>query len=362
MRRILLVLVLAVVGAGWYGLAGSATAVSVNGASLTNSDLHAELTAFAQNSGLQCYFAAMTSNTMPASGAGGHTVGASGAAAWANLVVEGLGVDQYATSHLHFRATAAQRATALNSLEGEMTQAATKAGYNCPVSAAAAIAAMPASMRARQVEDQASSTYLVSTLDKTIQLTPANILKYYQSHVSDFDKLCISVALVPPAEASSFAASQAAGLSVAALAKKYSVDASATKGGAYGCYGPTTSSYSLIRSDIGTATTGHFPTSPVQSDYNGTTYDLYVAVTSRSTTPFTQAQSAVVAAIQSANASNASVVTAGLLYQAAVVIDPTYGRWGLSSSGPSVFAPSVPADSGSATTSQLTTAATTSYQ
>ena len=153
-------------------------------------------------------------------------------------------------------------------------------------------------------------------------------------------------------------------MSASALAKKYSVDASAVRGGAYGCFAPNSSSYASVRNDIGTAAVGHFPTTALSYSptAGGATYGLFVAATSKTPTTLAMAQGAVINDIQTQNAATGNTVKSNILYAAAVSVDPAFGRWGLSTSGPSVFAPALPTETGPATTTQLTTASTTPYQ
>ena len=362
MRRVIIVLVLCVIGAGWYGLAGSKVALAVNGRSLSESQFAGELRAFEANPGLFCYMSSLANTALAQHGAGRDTVTAAGETAWANLRLEGIAIDQYVAVALKHRPTSADLASAKTSLEGEMAQAAAQTSNTCSGTPAQALAAMPAEMRAAQIEDQASSMYLVSKLNATIPLTATAIKAYYQAHQSNYDRICVSVAVVSPTRLSAFAASQAQGESVAQLAKTYSVDASAAQGGAYGCFSPSSSSYASVRSDVGATPIGHFPTTPLSINYNNGTYALFVAATSKSPTPFAQAQGVVISDIQSSNATAANSVKASILYAAAVALDPAYGRWGLGSSGPTIFAPGLPKDSGPATTTQLTTASTTPYQ
>jgi hypothetical protein len=361
-RRLILFLVLAVVGVGWYGLAGSSIALAVNGSSVSQSQFRGELRAFAANPGLFCYMSSLANTALARRGAGNDSITAAGETAWANLRVEGLAIDNYVTVALKHHPSAAELASATTSLEGELSQAAAQTSNTCAGTPAQALAAMPAELRKAQIEEQATSMYLVSKLNATIPLTATAIKAYYQSHQSRYDRICVAVAVVSPTNVTAFAASQSQGLSVAALAQKYSVDASAKRGGAYGCFSPSSSSYATVRNDVGTTPVGHFSTSPQSISYNGGTYALYVAATSKTPTPFAQAQGVVISDIQASNATAANSVKASILYAAAVALDPAYGRWGLGSNGPTIFAPGLPPDSGTATTAQLTTASATSYQ
>lgn len=362
MRRVLLLLVLAVVGAGWYGWSGSSVALAVNGTSVSESQFRAELQSFQANPGLFCFMSSLAGTALAKSGAGNDTVTVASETAWANLRVEGIAIDQYVRIALKHSPTAAELAAATTSLEGELAQAAAQTSNRCPGTSAQALAEMPGEMRAAQIEDQASSMFLVSKLNATIPLTPSAITAYFRSHRARYDTICVSVAVVSPSNVSAFAAAQQQGLSVATLAQRFSVDTSASKGGAYGCYSPASSSYASVRNDIGTTPVGHFPSTPLSISYNGGTDALFVAATSKAPSTLAQAQGAVITDIQASNATAANSVKSSILYAAAVALDPAYGRWGLGASGPSIFAPGLPAESGPAATSQLTTAATTPYQ
>jgi hypothetical protein len=198
-------------------------------------------------------------------------------------------------------------------------------------------------MRSSEIQDQASSLYLVKKLNQTVPLTKASLEKYYRSHVTDYDTLCVSIALVTPADVPTFEKAQAAGESVASLAKKYSQDpTSAAKGGAYGCYAPSSEYYTSVRADVGSTPLNAFSSTPQYTDQNGVEYALFVGVTKRTRTSYSAAASTVLSDLQNLNAENADKVKNSLLYAAAVHVDPSVGQWGLNTTGPEVFAPSVP--------------------
>jgi hypothetical protein len=354
-------LIVAFVGAASYGVWSSTSSVKVDASTLSASTFNGELSAITSSTTLQCFLTALA----PASyspGAGASSVVASGAAAWANLRIEGIALENYVASHFHYVATPSDLAQAKNSLLGEMTQAATNNRLSCPGTSSDALAAMTPEMRTAEIKAQAVSVFLLSKMNSTIPLTAANVKAYYKAHLADYDTLCVSVAVVATTSVAAFARDQAAGMSVADLAKKYSLDASKTKGGAYGCYPPTSSSYATVRADVASTPLNSFPTSPRAIQSNGVTYALYVAATKRSTTPLAEAQSAVVADIQSLNASSANTLKETILYRAAIKVDPAVGRWGLTSSGPMVVAPAIPPAADVNSTSLLVTAPTSAYQ
>ena len=190
-----------------------------------------------------------------------------------------------------------------------MTEAAksTTDPLNCPGTPATALAEMPSEMRTAEIQSQATSAYLVAKVRGAIPLTSAAMKEYYNEHVSDYDTLCVSIALVPPTDVSAFRRPRLQGLSVATLAKTYSQDPSATKGGAYGCFAPSSSSYDSVRADVGTEGLNAFSSTPQYIDYNDSEYALYVAVTKRTVNPYSKVTSAVLSDLQSLNAEEASL-------------------------------------------------------
>lgn len=363
MRRIVALLVIAFLGATLYGLSNSSSGISVNGVTVSNATFRSELAVISSNANLDCHITALNPVSY-SPGAGGSSIAATGAAAWANLRVEGLAIVKFVTDHLNYHATPASLAAAKTSLESEMTQAVASHQYRCSGAAASylALAAMPAEMRNAQIEAQDASLYLVSKLNATIPITPDSLRAYYAAHLSSYDTICVSIALVAPTSVNAFLAERSAGTSVAELAKKYSIDPSSARGGAYGCFAPTNSSFSLVRNDTFSTALNTFSTTPVP---NRTSSVLFVAPTKRTVTPFATAEAAVLTDIQNANAASANVQREQILYHAAIGVDPAFGRWALTSTGPSVFASAIPAmvDVGTkAITNALSTASATTYQ
>lgn len=361
MRRIIVLLVIALVGATAYGATSTSSAVGVNGQRVTNNTFTNELNAISSNQTLRCYVEALGGQAF-GPGAGSNTITSASAALWANMRVQGLAIGDYVKKYFKYNPNAAALAQATSSLEGEMTSSATSAGLTCPGTSAQALAAMPAEMRTTEILDQAMSTYFVSRLDGAIPVTLSSLKTYYSQHTARYDTLCVSVALVAPSNLSAFSAAQAKGASVAQLAKLYSSDPSGKSGGAYGCYPPSNSSFASVRADAGTTPLNTFPKQYQVINYNGGQYALYVAVTKRTPTPFNVAANAVLADIQALNATTARTQQQRILFNAAVSINPAFGQWGLASNGPAVFATSKPATSDISAASLLTTARSISYK
>ncbi len=361
MRRVVALLIVAAAVAVVVGLRGSTPALHVNSQSVSLAEWSSELATLHSNSGLQCYYDALTAANIGA-GAAHDTLSAAGATAWSNLRVEGLAIVDDVEGVLHHSPSATDLSRAQQILATEMSNAATSANYTCPVSATAALAEMPAPMRNAQVRAEADSLYLISTLPKTVALTPSALAAYFAQHRSDYNTLCVSAAVVTPSRVNAFLTAARSGESVAQLARQFSIDSSKSKGGALGCFSPGSSSYVSLRSDVTGQGIGHYNTTVHTITYGSATAALFLAVTAVRPSTYAQAATTVLADAQKINASIASSAKAQLLFRDAGTIASSIGRWGLASSGPQVFAAALPASSGTATTSLLTTPATTPYQ
>jgi hypothetical protein len=112
---------------------------------------------------------------------------------------------------------------------------------------------------------------------------------------------------------------------------------------------------------VGSTALNTFPTTPQDINYNGATEAFFVAPTARTVTPYAQAASAVLADLKSQNATTAHTAEETIVYRAAVDVDPAFGQWGLSSAGPGVFVPELPAKADVTRAKSLTTRAS-AYQ
>ncbi|HEY5263282.1 MAG TPA: hypothetical protein VIJ08_03330 [Acidimicrobiales bacterium] len=360
MRRLVALLVIALLGATLYGLSNYSSGISVNGSTVSSATLRNELAAISSNATLDCYVTALNAASF-APGAGGASVNASGAAAWANLRVEGLAIDQFAKNSLKFHPDAATLAKAQTTLESELSDAGASQSTPCNGTSTQALAEMPAEMRNFEIASQAASLDLVTKLNTTVPLTLASMKQYYSTHTANYDTICVSVAVVDPTEVTTFNEAQSAGMSVAALAKKFSADPSGAKGGAYGCFGPSSSSYAGVRTATLSTPLNTFPTTPEQTTYNNAQAALFVAPTKRTPTPFAQAENAVLSDLENANATAANLQKEVILRNSNVAVDPSVGSWGVASTGHQVFAPATPSSGvvGSSTITALGVGAST---
>ena len=330
MRRLVALFVVALVGAALYGLSGQSSGISVNHSTVSGDTLRSELAAISHNDSLQCFVTAL-SPTNYAPGAGGYSIKAAGAAAWANLRVEGLAINQYVTATYHYVPSADVLATAQTTLENEMTQQAKADSLDCPGTAADALAEMPSEMRTAEIESQATSQYLVEQGESghsahrerrcgsTTTLTSLTTTRC----------ACRSRSSRPPKSLHS-TKSQAAGISVAQLAKKYSQDASSSKGGAYGCYAPTNDrpTPACAQTSAPKGSTSFSTTPSVHRVQQRGVRALRCGHEAHADALREGRAQAVLSDLQSLNAEAASSEKNQLLEEAAVYVDPAFGHWG----------------------------------
>ncbi len=324
MRRLVVLLVIALVGAGLAGRFVGASAVQVNATTLSNSTMRAELDTLHAHPSYACYLNALIKiNTKSTA----TRFNAAGVATWTKIQVEGLNVVDYVEKTYHWSPTAKELATARVGYANDLTAAAGSAGVTCASSASTALAELPSWFLTNQLTQNAASEEYVAHLPHAVPVTDAGLHAFYNAHPTYYQTICISVAYVPAAKGQAFARSQAAGMSVSDLAKTYSVDPTAKSGGVYGCYGPTSSSYTIVREYTTGTPLNTFPTTPRIDQTSSGTFLLYVAPTKRTNNPFDKVASQVLIDVQNYNAALASLSQGALLASSAVSVDPAYALW-----------------------------------
>jgi len=328
MRRLVVLLAVALVGAGLAGRFVSADATRVNGSSISSVTLRAELQVIHDHPQLACYLNALYGmNTASSSVA----FNATGTASWTQMQVEGLAITDWVSRHDHWTPSKVNIPQATTEFINELTNAAQAHSATCTASPASVVASLPKWFVKNLVVNEAASVWLLKSTPGTYPLTSAGLESYYNSHKDFYDTICISVAVVNYSNLSAFQSDMAAGKSIAELAAKYSEDPSGSKGGAYGCYTPSSQGYSEVRKDTYGTPLNTFPTTFSTVNYAGANVALYVAPTKRTPNSFADAQAVVLADVRSYNASLASDEQKALLSLAGVYVNPSLGRWSASS-------------------------------
>jgi hypothetical protein len=338
-RRILASLVLAVVGVPLLAINYGNAAVTGGHYSLSRYDFAHEVNAISTNAAMACYVTNLWGVTF-ASGAGTNTIDETTITTWANLRLEGLAEITYAEDHFGLVYNSDVLSNAATNLEAQMGAAASANGADCASLATPlnALASLPTSVAASLLQAEAASELMASKLPSRIAETDVSLQAFYQGHLSEYQHICASIALVRPSDVGSFSADQASGLSVAVLAAKYSQDPSATAGGAYGCFDPSSNARDLVRG-VALNAFGNPQTVTVQ----GQPYSLYVAATSRTQLSFETVVSQVLTDVRNVNSGSIEAAKQGIYQRVGVDVNPLLGRFGSGQQGVGIYAPVSPA-------------------
>lgn len=329
-----LVVVGAVVAAGAFSV--PATAVTVDGVSVSRATLNADLAAINQNPAFGCYLdasVAVRSNNQ----AGLPSITGTGSSGtyrtayvdfWLSEVVNNLLVQHLAASeHLALDATAlsAGRSDLASSITSTLETAAAASGQStvCAASGQSLIATLPGPFVAQLALGQAAGD-LVLAHAAGYGLGTVQLSSYFALHANQFETICLNaIQTATEATATEVRASIEAGQSFAAAAMADSTDTtSAAAGGAVGCYSANEGAYPTVASDTKGLAIGEV-SQPV--DENGTF--LLVQVTSYTPAVFDAVIPAVRQAVFNAGATKASSELSKVTKSAQVSIDPRYGNW-----------------------------------
>ena len=330
--------------------AAPSNAAVVNGAGLPVSVVQTDLDAVANNSAYLCYLNASalvrsngTSGLSAVKGATSDSYSSSFVTLWMNQEITRTLLEQKAASADIPTPSAADLAQArtdlVSSIDSTLAQVS-GSQYQCPVTADALLNGMPKSFVDRQVGAQALSEAFLAR-SAGISITPAAVKAYYEANTSKFDKICLSGILVSSkATADSLKSQLAAGADFATLATQNSIDAqSKAQGGAIGCFGPMSSQYQSVLTDVGSLKVGEV-TDPLASQ--GGSYVL-LTVTKRTTTPFDGLATIIRRTMVASAATKSSAAISSLLHSAQVSVNPRYGIWKASASSAGLIPPPAPA-------------------
>jgi hypothetical protein len=321
-------------------------AATVNGTSVTQQDLNADVHAIAGSAYYQCYLNSQfylssngTQQLPPVVGAGtgqnagdNPTANSAFVANYLETVIAHQLVLQLADER-HVSVTQADLATARTDLthqiSGVMTQILqTQQGqdvrYGCsltgtPLTGQQVLNSLPASFVDEQVQFVAAVTVLQEDL-AGVGSSQADLERYYAAHRSDFDSVCLSAAVFSSQSAAQDAAFEALG------GTPFSTIASGTAssgGGDQGCH-VLSELASALPAAAGLQTLGTGDVSAPIDD-NGTY--LLLQITSRTPTPYSEAKSSVASAVQVAGAAATQKAISSDERRSSVSVNPQYGIW-----------------------------------
>ncbi len=329
MRRVVVVLVLALVGAGFAGRLVGANAAHAGDLSLSNSTSRAELSVLANSSSYQCYVnSEFAFNTSPSS----TSVNSAAAAAWAKVQIEALAFESYLRLKYHWSPSASDLAVARAGLLNDYTSAAASAaastGTQCPATASAAFATLPKWFQDREVLRNAASIELLKRIGTVTPVTTAGLESFFNANPRLYDTICVSIAYVPAAQFNAFESARTSGASVASLARTYSADATTAKnGGALGCFAPSSTSYNSVRKFVINEPLNQFSPRYQPQQQGSAVYVLFVAPTKLTPSTFAASEQQVLSDVQLQNSNAAALAERAILNKANVALDPAFGVW-----------------------------------
>lgn len=333
MKRVLLLLLGVAVAVGLAAYFVPGPAATVDGTSVSRTALAQDLSAIAGSSNYQCYLSERESLNAGRA----VSVRLQGAPATsATSVFATTFVDGWLGQMVQAQVTAnLVTAAGIHVTPGDLTVgrsvldrriSAVLATYaqdagsttGCGGSGAAVLASVPAGFAAEQVAAQTDQS-LLDARAAGAGLAGPQIAGYFDAHRGDFDKVCLSVIVVPTkAKAASLAQAINGGASFAQEARTSSIDSTtAANGGVAGCgvLAGTSLLDPLRRLALGQVS------APIA--YNGSY--LLAEVTSRTPTSFTAVQSTVMTVLLLAGQAKADAQIAAAIHGGHLAVDPRYG-------------------------------------
>ena len=326
-RRVVVLLVVALVGAGFAGRLVGADAVRAGHLSISSSTFRAQIAVLASSPVYSCYLQSELGGIIQSNG----VVSPSGSTEWAKVQVEALAFESLLASKYHWHPSNKELGQALAGLLNDFDQSASalaaSSGTGCGPTATVAFSKLPKWFQRSEVLRNAASIALLQRIGTVTPLTQSGVAGFFAAHRSAYDTICISIAFVPSAQFRTFEKTRTSGATVASLARAFSADPSAKKGGAYGCLAPGSTSYSSVRRFVLNEPLNQFsPRYQPQQTQNGI-YLLYVAATKRTPNSLAGAFKQVIADIQGENSNSAALAERHYLQISNVAVDPALGRW-----------------------------------
>jgi hypothetical protein len=348
-RRVLVLVIAAAAIAVSAGLAIPSSALTVNAGSLSQSQLSDELAAIAASPSYHCFLEAQAylnglNQPAPVHGVSVPSWFSTTAVEWANTRTRDLTIVPYVEQHDPSAFSPSNLAAARASLivtigvtiQAAYAQGSSRTGAFACTSFTAppagtnvgqlALASMPAWFQTEQVRANAAELGLEHLIPALLPTAGPALEAWYHGHSGTFATPCLSfIEVTNLAEAQLVAAKIAGGLSFAAAAKQYSKDPTTkNKGGALGCYSPSTPQWAAVQHYVGNVPTGH-----VSAPYpvpNSPAYLLFT-VTKRTPNAFSAVHLAVASANGAVNRTHAALLAVQIQRAADVTVSPAIGTW-----------------------------------
>jgi hypothetical protein len=350
-KRLLALVVLGALCAGAAGCDVSPTAATVNGITISRSQLDDQLSTVSGNSVAQCALtveASQSGGTLPAvSGTGDATVSTQFAAFELNGLVEQT-LEQSALARRHVTVSTADIAHARQDYEAQIGAAAAQSGSPCNLTGTRLTGALPQAF----VDSQARALAYQEKLEEVlghVDVSPAALRAYYDSHLIDVTQLCLNLIITTGQAAAQAVHDKIAfGTSFATASQGAGVDTTNTPSGGQGpCVFPAN-----IVSQLGQAAAaavvslpdgGLAPPEgiPVPNQVTGQTSTVWIVIGVRQhhLVSFADSASGIRQALLGMGGARFTSAFARVVRVAQVELDPRYGTW---STARGVSAPTPP--------------------
>ncbi|MGD0321192.1 MAG: peptidylprolyl isomerase [Acidimicrobiales bacterium] len=325
------ILGLFVLGVAATGCDVSPPAATVDGATITQSKLDAQLSDVAQNQYARCAIE-LQGASLPSSvtGAGDSTV----PSALASYELSTLVLDELVAADLarrHHSVGASEVSAATEDLVAQFESSTSSSGSPCPaqVTGRQLLALLPKGFSSEQVRYLADEEQLAVAVAH-VDLSAAALERYYSTNSSQFAEVCLSdIALPSQAQAQSVLGAVSSGAATFAdEARRNSTDTqTAQNGGAIPCVLSSDVQSPTILSAIASLAPGQV-SQPVQATTSsGGTVWLLLQVNARPELPLAQVRSQIRLTLLSEHSAELTREIDLLTSRARVTVDPRYGSW-----------------------------------
>jgi hypothetical protein len=347
-KRLLLVVVLAALVVGATGCDVSPPAASVNGASISQSTLNAELSSEIANPGAQCAALLEAGSSTSPIGVGTEGDGLAANAvtpSFADNALETLVLQQLETQALARQGVAVSHADLAaaatdyqSQLQGQLEQAQSEsaAPSGCTLSATKSLSSqLPAAFLQRQGTSLADQEMFEVAVGH-VNLSQRALESYYTAHLAQVTQECLNVVVADTQAAAQTLHNQiAAGTSFSTASTSADADQQVgPPGGELQCEFPSVGTQQFgttLGATIDALSSGQLlepqPLPEQSSTGATTTYYVVVQMRQHQLVPFATLRSSIRQAILTAHVAVVGTALNRLVKQAHVTIDPRYGSW-----------------------------------
>ncbi len=307
----------------------SPPAATVNGTTITQSQLNSQLSLVVDNAYARCVIELQGNVPSSLEGVGGSTVSSQ----FASYQLSTMVLDRLVSQDLARRRVTVgsdDLASARVDLASQLQPSSSSGGTSpCGLAGSQLLQHVPSSFASRQIEYLADEEQLAAALGH-LDLSGTGLLSYYSSHASQFAQVCLAdIAVTSQSQAESIRNAVVSGsVPFATEARQNSIDVqTAQNGGGIPCVLSSQIQNAQILSAIASLGPGQVSQPISEAQQTGGTVWLLIEVTGTPELPFTEAVSQIRQTLLSSQDSKVSSEFDKITADAHVTVDPRYGTW-----------------------------------